>query len=320
MDARITKQRLSNLISYDWLKMLVTILAFVLVLVLLFTMTATRPRKDQEFTIYAHTDLQADRTFSGLGETLKEKNVFSYDILSVTTESFSGNSYASATFTARRAAGQGTVMFMTDNPTYQKDENGNDVLDENGERVIETESELYQFAAGAIDENSITLGAVYDTEYYLSLCEEYLTEFFGDDWASSADFDGVRTIEESFARNNKDKRYRSDEAKAQGLEDERERLLKLREDYLAVQEAFAEGKLSHTVYQFEEDGKTYEKSLGINVGGLNLLKNLVYYTDSAGSRTTQNVNLVILYNNYLDGNDLCFETVSFLRYLVETYQ
>lgn len=320
MDARITKQRLSNLISYDWLKMLVTILVFVLVLVLLFTMTATRPRKDQEFAIYAHTDLQTDRAFSSLGDTLEEKKVFSYDILSVTTEGFSGNNYASATFTARRAAGQGTVMFMTDNPTYKKDENGNDVLDENGERVIETQSELYQFAAGAIDENSITLGAVYDTEYYFSLCEDYLVQFFGDDWTTSDTLDGVRTIEESFARNEKDKRYRSDESKVQGLEDERERVLQLREDYIAVQKAFDEGKLSHTVYEFEEDGKTYEKSLGINVGGLNLLKNLVYYTDSAGARTTKNVNLVIFYNNYLDGADLCFETVSLLRYLVETYQ
>ena len=71
MDARITKQRLSNLISYDWLKMLVTILVFVLVLVLLFTMTATRPRKDQEFAIYAHTDLQTDRAFSSLGVAVR---------------------------------------------------------------------------------------------------------------------------------------------------------------------------------------------------------------------------------------------------------
>ena len=60
MDARITKQRLANLISYDWLKILVTIAAFVLVLVVLFTTTATRPAKEQQIAIYAHTDLQPD--------------------------------------------------------------------------------------------------------------------------------------------------------------------------------------------------------------------------------------------------------------------
>ena len=130
MDARITRQRLGNLISYDWLKMLGTILAFVLVLVLLFTMTATRPRQDQEYGIYAYTDVQAGENFSDLGDALMEKKVFSYDVLTATAESFAGNSYADSVFQARRAAGQGTVMFMTDNPTYETDENGEYVLDE----------------------------------------------------------------------------------------------------------------------------------------------------------------------------------------------
>ena len=140
MDARITKQRLGNLISYDWLKMLVTIVCFVLVLVLLFTMTATRPRNTQEYGVYAYTDLSTTSSFSNLGETLLERDVFSYDILAVSAEGFSGNNYASATYSARRAAGQGTVMLLTDNRVYQ--------TDENGEPVVETESQLYSFTGG----------------------------------------------------------------------------------------------------------------------------------------------------------------------------
>ncbi len=322
MDARITKQRLGNLISYDWLKMLGTILAFVLVLALLFTMTATRPRREQEFYVYAHTDLQAGTSFGDLGDTLLDRGVFSYDILTVTAESFSGNSYADAVFQARRAAGQGTVTFLTDNTTYETDEAGNIVYDEQGEPKIASYSELYNMAGGnAVRADSLSAGAIYDTAYYLQRCETYLTGFFGDDWQTSDEVDGQTTPEQSFERNRKDKRFRSEEARAEGIALERERILKLREDYLFVQAAFADGTLSHTVYTYEsENGETSTQSIGINVGGLNKLKDLVYYTDDAGNRTTANVNLAILYNSSLEDSQLLFETVSFLRYLVETYR
>ena len=317
MDARITKQRLGNLISYDWLKMFVTILAFILVLVLLFTMTATRPKNTQEYGIYGYTDLTATSSFTSLGDTLLDGDVFSYDILSVTAESFAGNNYASATYSARRAAGQGTVMFITDNRVYETDENGDQVLDEDGEPVIKTESQLYSFTGGSAYSGAGTVTTTYDTVYYMEQCEAYLTAFFGDDWAESDAFDGERTPEQSFARNDGDKRYKTQEQKAQGLEDEYARLRKLREDYIAVSAAFGAGLLSHTVYEVGDSDGTV--ALGINVGGLSDLNDLLYYTDSDGSQTTRNINLVILYNNYLDGSDLNFETVSFLRYLVDTY-
>ena len=323
MDARITRQRLGNLISYDWLKMLGTILAFVLVLVLLFTMTATRPRQDQEYGIYAYTDVQAGENFSDLGDALMEKKVFSYDVLTATVESFAGNSYADSVFQARRAAGQGTVMFMTDNPTYETDENGEYVLDENGQPKIAEQSQLYNFAGGsAVHADASAPAAIYDTEYYLALCEDYLAEFFGADWETDDAFDGTTSPEQSFTRrNDKDKRYRTAEQKAMGVEEEKARLKKLREDYLFVRGVFEDGTLSHTAYDFEEeDGSVRTLHLGIDVGGLNGLKDLVYYTDSEGKRTTENINLVVLYNSYLFGEDLNFETVSFLRYLVETYR
>ena len=327
MDARITKQRLGNLISYDWLKMLVTIVVFVLVLVLLFTMTATRPKNTQEYSIYAYTDLTATSSFTNLGDTLEERDALSYDILAINSESFAGNNYASATYSARRAAGQGTVMFITDNPVYETDDNGDYVLDEDGNRVLASNSELYNFAMGmAYSADTRSSPAVYDTQYYMQLCEEYLVQFFGDDWADSDALDGATTPEQSFSRlNDGDKRYKTEEQRAQGIADERERLLKLRGDYLAVSAAFEDGTFSHTVYEgTRSDGnggtETYSSALGIDVGGLNGLKNLLYYTDSEGVRTTENVNLSILYNNYLDGSDLCFETVSFLRYLLDTYK
>ena len=320
MDARITKQRLGNLISYDWLKMLVTILIFVLVLVLLFTMTATRPKNTQRFDVYAYTDLSPTTSFTDLGDALEREHAFSYDILSVTSENFSGQ-YASAVFTTRRSASQGNVMFMTNNRVYRTDENNEPVLGDDGNPVVETESQLYSFAMGnQRSPDNPYASVVYDSAYYLQLCEEYLVQFFGDDWAENDAFDGERTPEESFARNDGDKRFRTAEQKAAGLQQERERLWKLREDYLYVQDAFADGTLSHATYEGTKvDGSAYTASLAIDLSGLNRLQELVYYTDSEGNRTAQNVCLTIFYNNHLYGEDLCFETVSFVRYLVEKY-
>ena len=158
-------------------------------------------------------------------------------------------------------------------------------------------------------------GAVYDTEYFLSLCEEYLISFFGDDWRTSDVLDGDRTPEESFARNKKDNRFRSDEAYAQGVELEKARLCKLREDLLAVEAAFEEGLLSHTCY---ENALGEEECLGIDVGGLGSLHDLVYYMDGE-ERAADDIRLVLLFNGAHAQDDLRFESISFLRYLVENY-
>ena len=314
LDARITKQRLSNLISYDWIKIVVTIVVACLVLALLFAFTAARPRRAQEFYVYAYTDVSTGSDFSSLKEEL-EDGVFSYDILSVGTEGFDG-SMGSTTYTLRRSVGSGNVLFVTDNRVYETDEEGQIVLDEEGEPVVETESTLYTMASGSVvSKDSSTAGVVYDTKYYLDACERYLAQFFGDDWRTSDVLDGDRTPEESFARNKKDNRFRSDEAYAQGVELEKARLRKLREDLLAVEAAFEERLLSHTCY---ENALGEEESLGIDVGGLSGLHDLVYYMDGE-ERAADDIRLVLLFNGALAQDDLRFESISFLRYLVENY-
>ena len=42
MDAKITKKRLEHLLSYDWVKIMFTAVAFVMIWVLVFLLTATK--------------------------------------------------------------------------------------------------------------------------------------------------------------------------------------------------------------------------------------------------------------------------------------
>ncbi len=93
MDARITKSRLANLLSYDWLKIIAAILAVVLILIVFFTTIKTRARDEQIFTVYAYStpdsvsEGDADMTlYSGadadaFSDRALANGVFSYDVL-----------------------------------------------------------------------------------------------------------------------------------------------------------------------------------------------------------------------------------------------
>ena len=128
--------------------------------------------------------------------------------------------------------------------------------------------------------------------------------------------DGTLTPEACFtARNGSDKRYRTEASRAQGIEEERARILKLREDCLAVEQALERGDISVTTLKL--DGGAVVNA-AFDVGGLNGLRDLVYYTDGE-THTTQNVNLVLLFNGTMAQSDLRFESLSFLSYLIEHY-
>ena len=298
MDARITKQRLGNLLSYDWLKIVAAIVAAVLVLCVFFTTVKSRPRDGQIYYVYAYKDLYSGADSTYLGDRLLSQNVFSYEVLKTTVEGFQGNSYGDAALTARRAAGEGTVMFVTDIDTYNDDGSVKDL------------STFKSFVKG---EESAFL----KVDGYFNDCEAYLTRFFGAEWRTGELKKGE--AESCFrTRNEKDKRYRSESKLQAGIGDEYQRLEKLRADYITLLELFENGTYSYSVC---EDANGVEGKYGINVGNLSGFTSLYYYNDTVNGETVKKseaVNLLI-FNNQSRGADLRFETISFLCYLAERY-
>lgn len=324
MDARITKQRLGNLLSYDWLKMLVTIAIFVFLVVLLFTMTATRVTNAQTFTVYAYNGLSAGKRFNTLAGTLKDDHILSYDTLETEAELFTDESRYDM-LSLRRSTGAGDVMFISDVWTYKTDDDGN-LLDEDGKIVdstedaaVETTSALYSIAMGAAASSlEEGYGSVYDTRFFMQACGEYLVSFFGEDLENNNTPDEAAVRASFLERNSGDKRYKNDEAREKGIADERQRLIDLKDDYLFVRDLFDRGVYSHTVYEgTNDDGETYEMALGINVGGLGGISDLVYYNDSELRAVTDKLNLIFFFNG--EQNGMLYESVTFLRYLYEEY-
>lgn len=322
MDAKITKSRLANLLSYDWLKIIAAILAVVFLLIVFFTTIKTRAREEQIYTVYAYSttdsvsnedpDMKLLNGDDGgtFAEDALESGAFSYDILNVEYENLGSDSYSETIFTARRMAGQGTVLFVSDYISPDKDP-----------EEVEPVSSLDLLFLDA------TEGFALDTEQYLADCEAYLVRFFGEDWRG-----GTLDEEEAeacfLARNEKDNRYHLASQKAQGIEDEKQRLYKLREDYIFVTEkCFGTGVYTHTEVALGGDEEA-SGSYAVNIGALPSLKDLVYHNEARGEeyvRSSDDICLVLLVNDYDQGkggdveNDLRFETVSFLRYLFEEY-
>lgn len=312
MDARITKSRLFNLLSYDWLKILAVIAAAIAALCVFFTTVRPRPSDAQIFTVYAYGDIKSGEDAATLQDDLLAKNIFSYEILSTQVEKLTSSSGifggvdANTLYTTRLINDARTVMFVygLDDPSSE----GYGAV----ERLI-----------GGADNGFI------DVSVYLRDCEKYLVRFFGEDWRNGT-LDTTAAEQCFLARNEKDKRFRSDEKRAAGILSEQERLCRLRDDLAAVLDALDGGSLSYSTITVDEEraeqngiaAGTY--LCGVSLGKLGRLNRLFYYsteTENGSVSTVSGLNL-ILFNSKLLGdqtNDLRYETVSFLSYLLSAY-
>lgn len=300
MDARITKQRLANMLSYDWLKIVGVIALAVLFFCVFFVMIATRPTAGQTFYVYAYDGISPGEDFSRLKDDLKNKNVFAYDILNTGSESFTKSGlYGDSVFTARRAAGEGRVMFVSDTRT----------ADENGKESSVLLNFIYD--EGTPQES---FGFFADPEVFLSDTQTYLAKFFGDDLSGSLDKAGARA---SFMeRNGRDKRYRSSEKIEAGVLDEEKRLEKLKEDYLCVRNALDSGALGYVTYTTEI--KTH--TVAFSMKTLNLTPLVFYTVEEEGVSIKKNNDIALcLFDNGDQDGVLKYENVNFIAYLLRAY-
>ena len=314
MDAKITKPRLGNFLSYEWIRILVALVAVIGVLCIFFTTISTQPRNDQQYELYCYTGLSMGPDSRRFDDILTDEDVFSYDILVAQMESLdTAGVYGGSAYAARRAAGQGEAMFVSSERYTETDGDGN-------EQERDRLTDFIEESLSDKGEATENIDAFLDFPAYMHGCEQYLAGVFGADWKQNdvPDDDAVRKI--FTARNGGDKRFRSAEKQEEGVALERARLIGLRRDYLEVSALIERGVYSYTEYTSQETGKTYTVALGLD--GLTRLNNLVYYstTDENGAtvRASEGIHLV-LFRNGRPSSDLVYESISLLRWLYEEY-
>ncbi len=322
MDAKITKKRLSQMLSYDWLKIILTAVGVIIVWTLLFTTTATRIQPSQSFGVYAYTGTTVTDRFSNLPE--RTKDIFSYEVIERKTEDINtgGKEYAFQIMEARLTTEEVDVLFA---PNVD----GGDIqytLDGEVKKSTYLEDFLYRFYSHAYrldGENG-----------YLKQMQNYLNGYYQGDYNSPDNIDTAK-IESDFrakVKQTKDKRYKTEEKIQTAVYGEIERIKQYRQAFLDFNDYVEKGYIAleeTTLYFTDQSGNVspitgcFSINLCPDETVMGELKKEVYYrvTDEETGETKsaiKDMNLVIM-KDQTKNHGFEFERLTFVTYLVQTY-
>lgn len=332
MDAKITKKRLNILLSYDWIKIILTAVAVILVWSLLFTMTATRVTQAQAFTIFNYTGTSAGKHFSAYADLAGNGKVFSYDILEVTpTDITISSEYSETLLQTRISTGEGDALFAANvNEGVETEYSRPD-----GTTFHPTYLEQFLYGYFSAAEN---LGNGDGTGGYFEDMAEYLNVYYRGDYAAGvADEEKIEADFLDRIDRLNDKRFKTSAEKRAGFEQEKERLEGQRQALISFLDYLDKGYVElqqTTLYLQDASGNAVERTgyfsinLCPNEDTMGNLKNDVYYTrtvtnEETGTETrvstAEDVCLVLL-NLAEDRYQYArFEGLRFVNYLIETY-
>ena len=346
MDNRITKKRLHDLLSYDWLKAILIVLGVIIAWEFVYSVASVKLTSGQEFKVFFDQNVYHVETNEILKD-IQDKKILSYDVLKVGSENMLADYNLLST---RIEVGEGDIVF-TDNKVVEPEGDkkvsvrAKEVIDGNpiySYEVLLRESKKYIidnfYKDGVIDissENPLVLNtpSVLDE---LELDLENLDQ---------------QKIESVFRQRMKgDNRFRKEEQIEQGVQDEKARIEKLVSDInffnkfmLEAEDIFGQDIfMRYTKYEQSEDFNPGEYSVVVQREKDNGRENAVYGIDmgvlsSVGSpkedasslvklntknpEETGTANNVIMMaiNLQKEQPHLQYETISFIRYIIETY-
>ena len=324
MDAKITKKRLNILLSYDWIKIILVAVAMIVLWSLVFTMTATRVTNAQNFTIFNYTGTSANSRFNSYSSTLKEKGVFSYEILEISaTDITTGQNYSETLLQTRLSVGEGDALFAAnvENP---------DTEYANTEGNAFHPTYLQQFLYGYYN-------IAAEMDVYLEEMEEYLNGYYGGDYAKGeADKQKIETDFRARIKQTKDKRFKKESEIREGIAKELARIEGYRQAFIDFNGYLESGvvELQETTL-YLQNSATGEKLEKTGKFSINLcpdermedLKNDVYYYKTVKDEeteeekkvpTAENVNLVLFDFGDAASDYNRWEGLSFVNYLIQT--
>lgn len=235
MDAKITKKRLSAMLSYDWLKIVGTAAAVIVVWLLIFQMTATRIMPSQQFVVVNYSsNLMLDDEFNN--HFYDSKDILSHDIIEMEALDMVTNPAANEVFQARVELGDFDAMFISqqgDENTLVKNDDEN-APKEYGRTYLETFLCAYRFRAYDLD-----LAA--ENNYFAQL-ESYLAPYYND----QGDLNAQKVGEDFRARvkRMKDKRYKTEEKIQEGIATDIDRIQKYKTSLDLFYEYLEKGYIS----------------------------------------------------------------------------
>ncbi|MBQ8685978.1 MAG: hypothetical protein IJ514_07390 [Clostridia bacterium] len=282
MDAKITKQRLARILSYDWIKIVALAVAAVFLWTLIFTMTATRITAAQQFTVfnYYSNDSLGDGFSASYSNAFSRDKIFSYEVIETNTNDLriSGEDMAASMLETRVAVEEGDVMLIPDIPdtaSAYTDDNGNTQYAYSYMQGFFNRYYLYLYELDPEAENG-----------YFKQMEAFLNGFYvnGYEQADSLDEGKVEAAFKARIKANKDKRFKKEAQIAQGVQDELARIKKYRDALVEFYGYLTDGTVTLTTLTLTDadgnilrEGK-YGLNLCPNEGKTGELKKVFSYT------------------------------------------
>lgn len=335
MDVKITKGRFTNLIAYDLVKIIISIIAAVMVWVLLFTMCATRATTGEQFDFIVFDGVYyKDNYVEDVVAKLKKEKSLSYDVLTtnVYKVTAAGNYSALYMLSLKAATKEGDVFVFNGNTEQTKDDEGNVKTDESGAPVLK------------LNDNAQTIvnnGYLVSFDEYLESAKNYLNKFVEDGVVDETAVENYFLDYRIKSAGNYRKTYRTQEQKDEGVKLEIERIKTLLENYTLVSGAIENAKAAGTDILWYADfcaGETYEKKnvpYGIDLYKLNeasaasggeKLSDYWYYWENNGSESgssdpvKKSEGLVMAVFNYgAEQYDLQFESLAVIADAIKTF-
>lgn len=290
MDAKITKLRLSRMLSYDWLKIVGTAAAVIIVWVLIFTMTATRITPAQTFTIcnYMGNNSLSNGYVKSINDAYKD-GIFTGEVLELSAVDLPTNGeYAGQVLEARIATDEGDLMFVSQQPNVDTAYVVEKVDETTGETVQETlygHTYLETFLSGyRFKLHDLSLE---NENGYFNQMERYLNVYYTNGYTDESSLDTKKVEEDFLARikRTKDKRYKKQEQIQKGVDEAIDRIQKYQKALVAFYQYLEKGviTLTKTNYVLMEGEKypfegTYSLNLCPNTETMGKLSSIVSYS------------------------------------------
>ena len=263
MDAKMTKERVSRMLSYDWLKIIGLCVAAIFFWTLVFTVSATRITTAQQFTVinYFGNAGTANTNLSNDFKKAFNDGLFSYEVIDISEVDVGGNTEIGATLMQTRVATEeGDVVFVPDlvDTSSEYEINGEKYNDTYLQNLVRN----YGWNLENLDRNK--------AGSFFNRLEAFLNEYYGDYTEDNATLNKAKVEEDFLARvaKNKDKRFKTDEQKAQGILDEIARVEKYRAAMIEFDGYLASGLVQLTPTQVRniETGELSEETVySINI-------------------------------------------------------
>jgi hypothetical protein len=319
MDAKITKKRLSHMLSYDWLKIIGACVVAIIVWTLVFTTSATRITPAQQFSVFSYKGNILGTKFSESFQATLKNGVFSHEVLELTTNDLeTANEYMHTVLEARLATNEGDVIFVAD------------AIDEETATEVDGETKYLTYLESFVGSWYYKLMRLDGEEGFFSQMTSYLDAYYYGDYEAGELNKAL--VESSFRariKENKDKRYKTEEQINAGIQGEYERFDKYRTALINFNSYVEKGYVTFTDVTLQDaTGASVTRTYGINLcptESMENLKELVAYVEKVedengvvkSSLTAKNMNVCLFNLDMEEGFE--YESLLYVNYIIESY-